>query len=163
MSAQLEKNCTSSFLKSLKAQGVRFAYKIPDMPRTARFTPTKPGDVIATLPPIGRSVLIEFKASRKIEALGSQLRESQLTGLEANFQDGGLSLVIYFAKGPAGKWGFVVAPWADYGERFLSKESIKAKELNELDWTWASLSPLKGAEVWDLTNFVRDARNGLHG
>lgn len=159
----IEAPCTTGFIKSLKALGVKFAYKIPDTPRTQRFAPTKPCDAIFTLPPYGRALHIEFKAERKIVALGSQLRPAQITGLEANHAMGGLSLVIYFCKHPTGKWGLLAIPWAQYGERLCAGNSIKAHELKKLDWIMAPKTPLGGEAVFDLTDFLNDAKNGFLG
>ena len=103
-----------------------FCYKIPDMPKTARFIPPKPFDIFYVKN--GRSFALEIKYQKKLAAFGLRFLEaSQIAGLTDFDKSGGYSFVILAVRVGRLDSRFYFWEWANFQRaRLLKADLIKA-------------------------------------
>ncbi len=109
-----------------------FFFKIADMPHFAgsrhRFDLEKPFDAFLCYK--GKPIAIEAKTLTSYSAFGSQIRGSQIKGLDAFVKAGGRGFIFLNIRTKKPYMNrLIIFDWEEYGERFKSGWTMKKKEL----------------------------------
>lgn len=118
-----------------------FFYKLPDMPHFAgagfRFDLDKPFDAFVVYSrrfgAKGIPIAIEAKSLRRYAALGSQIRPSQIKGLNGITAAGGRGFIFLNVRSNTPRMNrLLILDWSLFGEDFTKGKTIKKKDLQRM-------------------------------